>query len=489
MASADNHDLFLGLDVGTQGTKALLLHGETGKVLSIAKAKYGLIEGLPDGAAEQHPDTWIHAIREVSREILGSDSSLRNRVRCIGVSGQQHGFVALDAEGTVIRPAKLWCDTSTESEAAELSRLAERSIPCGFTASKILHMKTHEIENFKRLKSVLLPHDYINFRLTGEMFMEAGDASGTGFFDPATRAFDASVMAAIDSDLHGMLPRMVDPLTVAGELSKEGAEILGLPKGISVATGSGDNMMSAVGSGATEEGVLVLSLGTSGTAFAYSASPLIDSEGLVAPFCDATGGHLPLICVMNMTEVLHEVGGLLCGLSLDELTAMASKVSPGSEGLLLLPYLCGERTPNLPKARGSLHGIRPGNLHAGAVFRAALEGIALSLGLGVDRMRQLGLPVTEVRCVGGGANNPLLREILASVIDAPLRQLQETESAALGAALHAAMTVRSDGGWRDELLRNAVRLSGEVDKPIPEMVATYAGLKHQLHRTTDQLWN
>jgi xylulokinase len=243
-------------------------------------------------------------------------------------------------------------------------------------------------------------------------------------------------------------------------------------------------MMSAIGSGATREGVLILSLGTSGTAFAYSPTPLIDEREWVAPFCDATGGHLPLICVMNMTGVLHEVRELLMPHSMDELTELASRTDAGSNGLLLLPYLGGERTPNIPNATGSLMGIRTNSLRPGPLFRAALEGIALSLGRGVSHMRALGLQVNEVRVVGGGASNSLLCQILADVINAPLRRLITNESAALGAAMHAMAAVLGESA----MPQGAVTLSDEIYDPNADLTALYSELSDQLADTTTQLW-
>ncbi|NOT29538.1 MAG: xylulokinase, partial [Planctomycetes bacterium] len=226
-------ELFLGLDVGTQGTKALLVDVEARAVVARAASAYDLIPGLPPGAAEQHPDTWWNAVC-VCVHALVQQVDL-GRVRGVGVSGQQHGFVALDAAKNVIRPAKLWCDTSTAAEARELTSSLGRSVPTGFTASKILWLKRHEPAHFARLAHVLLPHDWINFRLSGELAMECGDASGTGLFDPVTRRFDARACYAIDPDLEAKLPRLVAPSEPVGRLTPGAARELGLPAGIPLA--------------------------------------------------------------------------------------------------------------------------------------------------------------------------------------------------------------------------------------------------------------
>jgi xylulokinase len=432
-------ELTLGLDVGTQGTKALLVDVESRTVVARASSAYGLIEGLPAGVAEQHPDTWWEAVRACLAELARAADL--GAVRALGVSGQQHGFVALDAEHRVLRPAKLWCDTSTAAEARELTRTLGRHVPSGFTASKVLWLKRHEPARFARLAHVLLPHDWINWRLTGELAMEAGDASGTGLFDPVTRRFDARACYAIDARLEGLLPRLVAPDALLGRLTPAAARELGLPAGALVAPGGGDNMCAAIGAGATRPGIAVLSLGTSATVFAYARTPLIDPEGLIAPFCDSTGGYLPLLCVMNATGVLHEVARAF-GQDLSALTTAAERVAPGCDGLLFVPYLVGERVPDLPEATGSLLGLRPGLLEPGRLFRAALEGVSLNLAWGVERLRRLGLTFETVRVVGGGAKNALWCQVLADVLGVVVQRLAEDESAAFGAALQAAALAR-----------------------------------------------
>ena len=449
--------------------------------------------GLASAAAEQDPQTWVKAVRGVAAELLSASGVDRARVRGVGVSGQQHGLVVLDAEDQVVRPAKLWCDTTTAEETQELSKDLGRAVPTGFTAPKILWMKRHEPELWDRVRSVLLPHDYINFRLTGGKTMEAGDASGTGFFDPVTRTFDSRAAERIDPRLVEMLPPILSPGSPAGVLSAEGAALLGLNEGILVAAGGGDNMMSAIGSGATSPGVVVVSLGTSGTAFTYSDRPVIDPEGLIAPFCDSTGGWLPLLCVMNMTGVTEEVQAAFEGQgeNLEALTRAAARVPPGSDGLLFLPFLQGERVPNLPEATGALTGIRPGLLRRGHLFRAALEGTSLSLGLGMERMEKLGIAVDSVRLVGGGSRNPLWREILADVLEVPVARLAEPESAALGAALQALWTVRREAG--DDVSADAVavpfvRTEGEVISPDPARSRVYRNARSRFHELTQRVF-
>lgn len=439
----------VGLDVGTQGTKGLALDVGSRRVEARASAAYGLIEGLPVGAAEQHPATWRRAVVDVVRALVRELGPRAAEVRAIGVSGQQHGFVPLDAGGAVIRPAKLWCDTSTSREAAELARRTGRAVPTGFTASKILWLARHEPANFARLRSVLLPHDWINRELTGRACMEAGDASGTGFFDVRRRAFDPAAITAIDPGLAACIPPLVGPDEPIGTVRDDVAAELGLPRGVLVSPGAGDNMASAIGAGATRPGAFVISLGTSATAFAQSPVPVVDPEGLIASFCDSTGAWLPLLCTMNATGVLEEVRIHAAPPNDHEsLTARASRVEPGCGGVLFVPYLAGERVPDAPDATGTLLGLRNGSLDPAVLYRAAIEGVTLNLAWGIERLKKLGIRVESVRLVGGGARNPLWRRVIADVLDAPVIALPEVESAALGAAIQSAFVLARVQGDR-----------------------------------------
>ncbi|MBL8801320.1 MAG: xylulokinase [Planctomycetes bacterium] len=474
----------LGLDVGTQGTKALLLDVERGRVVARASSAYGLIEGLPAGAAEQHPDTWARAIAACVRQVFAESGAAPSELAGVGVSGQQHGCVVLDEHGAVLRPAKLWCDTSTAAEARELSQRLGRSVPTGFTASKLLWLARREPDVFARVRRVLLPHEWVNFRLTGRASAEAGDASGTGWFDVHARRYDLRALAAIDPRSSECLPELIASDALAGVLTSDGARWLGLDSsaaGAGVSAGGGDNMLSAIGSGAVEPGPAVLSLGTSATVFAYSSQACVDPQGLIAPFCDSTGGWLPLLCVMNATGVLEEVRAAF-GVNFDELTRAAAEAPPGCAGVSFVPFLVGERVPDLPQASGALLGLRPGGLRAGNVFRAALEGVAFNLANGVERLRAMGVRIESLRAVGGGARNELWRRILASVLEAPLEVLAEPEAAALGAALQVNWARRRAAG---EALRLAqlvepwVAREGAPVAPQLEWVQRYRELRPQ----------
>lgn len=462
----------IGLDVGTQGTKGLALDVETQRVIARAGSAYGLIPGLPVGAAEQHPDTWWSAIVDVAHALVREIGPRAREIGALGVSGQQHGFVPLDEHGAVIRPAKLWCDTSTSAEAVELSRRFGHAVPTGFTASKILWLARHEPANFARLRTLLLPHDWVNLRLTGRACMECGDASGTGFFDVSRREFDSAQIAAIDPRLVDCIPPLVAPDASIGTVLDHVADELGLPRGVLVSPGGGDNMMSAIGAGATRPGVFVISLGTSATAFAYSATPIVDTEGLVAPFCDSTGGWLPLICTMNATSVLEEVRAHAAPPNDHaSLTERASRVEPGCGGVVFVPYLAGERVPDLPSATGSIHGLRAGSLDSAVLYRAAIEGVTLNLAWGMERMKSLGIQLETVRVVGGGARNPLWRQVIADVLDAPVIALSEPETAALGAAMQSAHI--SVGAPFEDFVTIHPGESVEVHRPQAQAVRTY----------------
>ncbi len=436
--------LYLGLDVGTQGVKGVVIDPETRPcVIARAARSLDLIEGLPAGAAEQHPDDWWNAVIEVVHQLLANEEVETDLIAGVGISGQQHGSVFVDENDRVVRAAKLWCDTSTSAEAEELTDRIGRAVPVGFTASKVTWLARHEPDNWQQTDGVLLPHDFINLRLTGQRTMEAGDASGTGWFDVRERCFDEVAVAAVDEQLAAKLPRLLETGEAAGAVCPAAAQQLGIPEGVLVAPGGGDNMMSAIGSGATRAGTVVMSLGTSGTVFTRCDEPVIDPEGLIAPFCSSDGAWLPLLCVMNCTNVTEEVrNGYFPDDpdALEKLTDLAAAVEPGCGGVSFVPFLHGERVPNLPDATGTISGLRPGSFAPGVIFRAALEGITANLASGVDRLKGLGVTVDGLRLVGGGSRNPLWRQMIADALQVPVTLPEEPESGALGGALQALWT-------------------------------------------------
>ncbi|MEM6571160.1 MAG: xylulokinase, partial [Planctomycetota bacterium] len=454
-------ELFCGIDVGTQSTKAVLVDVDAGEVVARASEAYDLIEGLPPGHAEQQPEMWLDAAKKVVREVGHGEE-----IAGIGVSGQQHGAVLLGEDFGVLRAAKLWCDTSAADEAAGLSKRLGRVVPAGFTGPKLRWIADREPEIWDRTAHVLLPHDFLDACLTHELYTEVGDASGTGYLAVDEGAYDADAMAATAPGLAERVPPLVACDRVAGTLVPRVAEEFGLRPGTPVSAGGGDNMMSAIGAGATRPGVAVCSLGTSGTVFAFADAPVTDPDGAIASFRASSpipggggAGWLPLLCVMNCTEPLEALVALT-GKDHAALTVEAERVAMGDE--LFVPFLVGERVPNLPRATGTLDGLRLGSLTPGVLYRAALEGVTLNLAAGLERMRAIGVRPDEVRLVGGAARNPLWQRLLATVFGVPVRVLAETETAAVGAALQAAAAVRS--APVDDLAQAFVRYESE---PVP----------------------
>jgi xylulokinase len=448
-------EYFIGIDSGTQSTKAILLDAASGEIVASASRSYDLIEGLPAGHKEQHPDEWIKAVRETIKEVLGQPGIDRDNVRGIGVSGQQHGFVALDENDRVIRAAKLWCDTSTSPESEEIIgklggldrtiAAVGNGVPAGFTASKILWLKKNEPENYGKLRWVLLPHDYINHFLTGRKTMEYGDASGTALLDIRNRKWSRGAIDAIDPALIEMLPPLIEPDEIAGRLRRELADEFSLNEQVIVSSGGGDNMMGAIGTGNVREGVVTVSLGTSGTIYACSSQPVIDPQGEVAAFCDSTGRWLPLVCTMNVT-VATEMVRERFNLTHDALSNAAASAPAGNDGLMLIPFFEGERTPNAPDGTGVYFGLRDKTFSTAHFARAAMEGTTLGLNYGLNRLRELGIRPREIRATGGGSKSRVWRQILADVFDAEVVCVKNEEGAAVGAAIQALWAYRKCSG-------------------------------------------
>jgi xylulokinase len=437
----------LGIDSGTQSTKTIALDIEKGKLLASASSAYGLIGGLPPGHLEQDPKSWIAAVNETVAAVISQLGKRKADVKAIGVSGQQHGFVPLDKKGKVIRPAKLWCDTSTVDQCKqfedefggqeEIIKLAGNAILPGYTAPKILWLKQNEPKNYKALETVLLPHDYINLHLTGERAMEFGDASGTGLMDVRTKSWCEPLVEFIDSELAECLPPLASSRRAFGLLRENLRAEWGLGEGVVVSAGGGDNMMGAIGTGNVQAGVVTVSLGTSGTAYAFADKPVIDPKGEAAAFCDSTDRWLPLVCTMNVTVATEAVRKMF-GWSHEQLEKNVAGAPAGAAGLLFLPYLNGERTPNLPLGCGVLHGMNCENLTPHHIARAVMEGATLGLAYGLARFRELGIAPTEIRLTGGGSQSPVWRTICADIFGVPTVCLESAEGAALGAAIQGA---------------------------------------------------
>jgi len=483
-------DCFIGIDNGTQSTKTIIVNGDTGQVVGKATKGYGLIEGLPPGHKEQDPAVWIVALHETIKKALKEAEIDPKYVKAIGVSGQQHGLVPLDEYGKVIRPVKLWNDTSTIKECEHLTRklggkkrviqLMGLTIPPGFTASKVLWLKRHEPENYKRLKTILLPHDYLNFYLTERRVMEYGDGSGTALMNIRTRAWCKEILEAIDPNLDDKLPPLQRSDKPAGTIRREIAQTFRFREDVLVSAGGGDNMMGAIGTGNTHKGIVTASLGTSGTIYAYSDVPVVDPEGEIAAFCDSTDAWLPLLCTMNVTVATEFVRNLF-NLSYDELTGAVNEAPIGSDGLILLPYFEGERTPNIPDGTGVFCGLNSRTFKQPHLARAAMEGATMGMNYGLNRMKALGIKPTQIRLTGGGSKNKAWRQIAADIFDVEVVCLKIDEGAAFGAALQALWIYHNYMGEKTNIQQITDRYV-EVDEktsasPKPSNAAIYRELQ------------
>jgi len=491
---------FVGIDNGTQSTKAIVIDGESGSVVGKATESYGLLEGLPPGHKEQEPSVWIKAMRRTIMMALKEAKIEPSHVKAIGVSGQQHGLVPVDENGKVIRPAKLWNDTSTIEECKHLERklggrrsvidLIGNAILPGYTAPKILWLKRHEPNNYARLKTVLLPHDFLNFYLTGAKTMEYGDASGTALMDVRTRTWSKKVVEAIDPELGDKLPPIQPSDKHVGFVKKDIARAFGFSDDVLVSAGGGDNMMGAIGTGNTSEGVVTASLGTSGTIYAYSRIPLVDPVGEIAAFCDSTNAWLPLLCTMNVT-VATEFVRQAFNMSYEALAKAVEEVPAGSDGLILLPYFEGERTPNVPDGTGVYYGLNSRTFNIPHFARAAMEGVTLGMNYGLNRMRSMGIKPKQIRLTGGGSKNRNWRQIAADVFNTEVVCLMNEEGAAFGAALQALWSYANFVGERTTIQeitdRYVIVDSRTLSSPKPTNVEIYQELQEIQNRVSKNL--
>jgi xylulokinase len=493
-------ELILGIDSGTQSTKVLVVDANNGQVLASSAQPYGLLPNLPPGAKEQHPHTWRTATTRAILNALHCAKAKSAEVKAIGVSGQQHGFVPLDKDGQVIRPAKLWCDTTTAAECEEIMgrlgglkktiRALGNAVLPGFTAPKILWLKKHEPANYRRLARVLLPHDYLNFWLTGRATMEYGDASGTALLDVRKRQWSPAALNAIDPDLEEKLPPLGASDEPAGNLQAATAKVLGLENSVLVSAGGGDNMMGAIGTGNTREGVITASFGTSGTIYACANKPVVDPLGEIAAFCDSTNRWLPLLCTMNVTVATEMVRSCFQW-DVARLDATIAKTPVGSDSVLLLPYLEGERTPNVPAGTGVFLGLNQKTMDPGHLARAAMEGVTLGMNYGLCRLADLGVKARQIRATGGGAKSKVWRQIMADVFNAEVVTLKVGEGAAYGAALQALWCWRRQQGEKisiEEITRAFVKLNPkETAEPKAKNTAVYRELQALQNSTSQAL--
>jgi len=433
--------LVCGVDSSTQSTKVELRDLDSGALIASGRARH---PAATPPASEQDPQAWWRALSEALAQVVQHLPD----VAAIGVAGQQHGLVLLGGDGTPLRPAKLWNDTTSAPQAR---RLVERRgagawaqatglVPvASFTITKLAWVAEHEPDHLAQVERVMLPHDYLTWRLCGEHVTDRGDASGTGWWSPQHGDYDTDALAFVVDDPQQWLPRLprvLGPGEAAGRVTTDAAKKLGLPDDVVVSCGTGDNMAAALGLG-LHAGDAVMSLGTSGTLYAVSDTPTTDASGLVAGFADATGNYLPLVATLNATLVTDTVARLL-DVDIDTLGQLALEAGQPDTPLVLVPYLEGERTPDLPSATGLLTGLRTATSRAD-LARAAYLGVLCGLFAGVEALDRNGVDLSGRRfLVGGGARSPVFQAFAADLWGRPVTVPAADEAVAAGACVQAA---------------------------------------------------
>ncbi len=474
---------FLGMDVGTGGTRAVLVDA-AGTVISSAASEHAPFRTPQPGWAEQDPEDWWRAAQEAIRFALSAAPGPHEPVAAIGLTGQMHGAVMLDENGAVLRPSLIWCDTRTQPECDWLTekigyeKLIE--LTCNpalpnFTLTKLLWVKTHEPEIFAKTRHVMCPKDYVRYRLTGEFAIDVQEASGTLLLDVTHRRWSKEVAEAAGIP-ESWLPRVYESPEVCARISEKAARLTGLAAGTPVVAGAGDQGAGAVGMGVLEPGSVSATIGTSGVVFAATAKPTKDAKGRLHTFCHAVPGVWHVMGVTQSAGLsfrwLKET--FFAGQDYDALTAAAEKIAAGSNGLQWAPYLLGERTPHLdPQVRAAFAGI--GTEHTGAHFvRAVLEGVAYSLADTFTLFAELGIPVSAVRLGGGGARGPLWRRIQAGVYGQAVEILTAEEGGAFGSALLAGVGA---GHWASlgEACGQAIEVAERIAPDAGDLAAYKSG--------------
>ena len=461
-----NRQLIAGVDSSTQSVKVVIRDAHTGQLVRQGRASH------PDGT-EVDPAHWLNAINAAFKDAGGLAD-----VEAISIAGQQHGMVALDTEGEVIRPALLWNDTRSAKEADDLNRevggdqeIARKvgsKLVASFTASKVRWMADHEPHNASRVASIALPHDWLSWQLQGgkdlsKLFTDRSDASGTGYFDPTTSHYREDIVRlALRHDQELTLPRIVEPAKFGGTTLS----------GIPIAAGAGDNAGAALGLQA-QPGDVVVSLGTSGTAFAVSDTPTHDPSGAVAGFADATGRYLPLVCTLNAARILDAACRIL-GKTHDEVGELALAAHPGAHGLTLLPYFEGERTPNRPTATGVFAGMNLNNSNQADIARAMVEGMLAGLADAVDALVALGVGVNRILLIGGAAKNPAVPVIASALFGREVLVPPAGEYVADGAAKQAAWALLGQMPTWD-----LGQVSHHTSAATPDVMQRYKDLKNR----------
>jgi len=455
--------LVAGVDSSTQSVKVVIRDAESGRLVREGRAAH------PAGT-EVHPDSWWAALQEAIAAAGGLDD-----VAAISIGGQQHGMVALDQSGSVIRPALLWNDTRSADAAAAINNefpdIAARTgstLVASFTGSKVRWLADAEPENAAKVAAICLPHDWLSWKLSGkkelsDIFTDRSDASGTGYFNSVTSEYDRELFAAmLRSDTNVILPKIISSNAWGATTST----------GVKIGAGAGDNAGAAFGLQA-EPGDVIVSLGTSGTAFAVSDTSTHDASGEVAGFADVTGRFLPLVCTLNAARILDAATQIL-GCTHDELGELALAAPAGAHGLTLLPYFEGERTPNRPDATGTLTGITLENSNRNDIARAYIEGMLCGLVDATNSLAQRGVAVNRILLIGGAAKNPAIGEIAAALFGREVLIPPAGEYVANGAARQAAWALLGGAQAPDWDLGEVKSVSA---KPTPEVLVRYLQLK------------
>jgi xylulokinase len=496
----------LGIDVGTGGTRAVIVD-ENGRILASATEEHAPFASPQIGWAEQNPEDWWRACGIAVRKALAGAALRADQIACVGFSGQMHGAVMLDEADQIVRPALIWCDVRTEKQCRELTQKigAEKLIQLtcnpalpNFTLTKFLWVRENEPQNWKRVRSVMLPKDYVRFRLTGERATDMADASGTLLLDVANRRWSREVMQAAEID-ESLLPRLFESPEICGKVSAAGAAATGLHPGTPVVAGAGDQAAGAVGMGIVMPGAVSATIGTSGVVFAATDRPSLDSRGRLHTFCHAVPGRWHVMGVtqaagLSLRWFRDTFGAGATGVNdtrdpYERLTAEAAAVPPGSDGLLWAPYLMGERTPHLdPNARAALMGLTASHTR-GHVVRAILEGVAFSLRDSFTLFAEMGVPVNNIRLGGGGARSVLWRQIQSDVYGHEVEILKAEEGAAYGAAILAGVGVRvwsSVDAACNEVVEVAQRVAPQP-AAVERMNASYATYRRMYPAITSVL--
>jgi xylulokinase len=472
---------WLGIDIGTGGSRALLVDAAGKEVASVTVAHRDMRMEQPLWA-EQDPADWAQASFAAIRSVLDKASVTGTEVRGVGLSGQMHGLVMLDRDAAVIRPSLIWCDQRSQPQVDFIhARLGRENVLqwianpvlTGFTLPKLLWVRNHEPANFERVRKVLLPKDYVRLCLTGEFATDVADASGTAMFDVVRRKWSFKMMDGLGLDRE-LLPRCYESSEIAGAISRRAAELTGLAEGTPVVAGAGDQAASAVGNGIVETGIVSCTLGTSGVVFAHMDEVAYDPQGRVHTFCHAVPGKWHVMGVTQGAGLSLQWlrNQLMTGVDYDAMTKEAATAPAGSQGLFWLPYLMGERTPHLdPQARGGWIGLTAKHTRADLI-RSVIEGVSFSQKDTLEIIEGLGATVQSVRASGGGAKSPFWRQILADVFAKPVVSLASQEGSAYGAAL-LAMVGTGAFSTVPEACQAAIRVADTL-QPLEANVSRYA---------------